>query len=118
MPSTLSRNPLTGLNLLQHNPKEAVEAFVKSRNPLTGLNLLQLYPYLFPVLDGARGGGVCEKDETWNMRRWKNGGFGGFGPMESLWRKGGRECISEYRRPEQEKLAFKLPSRLPGTRPL
>ena len=34
--------------------------------------------------------------------------------MGSPRRKRERECISEYRRPEREKPAFKVPSRLPG----
>ena len=93
--ATRSRNPLTGLNLLQPGREllVSVVTLYKSqspygakpsatfqvglglrgpapgRNPLTGLNLLQLYPYLFPVLDEACGGGVCGKDEAWNMRR-------------------------------------------------
>ena len=46
-----------------------------SRNPLTGLNPLQLYPPKNPVLDGAARGGVCEKDEAWNMHTANNRGF-------------------------------------------
>ena len=54
---------------------------VQGSNPLTGLRLLQLYPLLRNVLDGVLRGGVCEKDEVWNMHTAYRGHFAGFGPM-------------------------------------
>ncbi len=59
-----------------------------SRNPLTGLCGLQLYPPKNAVLDSTAGGGVCEKDEAWNMHRPKGGRFAGFRPMGRLRKKG------------------------------
>jgi hypothetical protein len=59
-----------------------------SRNPLTGLSGLQLYPPKNALLDGTAEGGVCEKDEAWNMHGPKGGRFAGFRPMGRLRRKG------------------------------
>jgi hypothetical protein len=39
----------------------------------------------------------------------------GLGRWEDLGRGVKGECISEYRRPRGKKLAFKVPSRIPGT---
>lgn len=36
---------------------------------------MQRYPPKNPVLDGAAKGGVCEKDEAWNMHTANNEGF-------------------------------------------
>ena len=58
------------------------------RNPLTGLSGLQLHPPKNALLDGTAGGGVCEKDEAWNMHRPKGGHFAGFRPMGRLRKKG------------------------------
>jgi hypothetical protein len=58
------------------------------RNPLTGLSGLQLYPPKNAVLDSTAGGGVCEKDEAWNMHRPKGGRFAGFRPMGRLRKRG------------------------------
>ena len=95
------RNPLTGLNPLQlgrtassapslcvrsQSPYGAQSLATRgatsgppprtqSRNPLTGLNPLQRYPPKNPVPDGTARGGVCEKDEAWNMHTANNGGF-------------------------------------------
>jgi len=38
----------------------------------------------------------------------------GLGRWEDFGRGGKRECIGEYRRPRGKKLAFKVPSRIPG----
>ena len=84
-----SRNPLTGLCGLQRIlriPRPTLGSL--SRNPLTGLCGLQLYPPKNVVLDGTAGGGVCEKDEAWNMHRPKGGHFAGFRPMGRLRKKG------------------------------
>ncbi len=58
------------------------------RNPLTGLCGLQLYPPKNAVLDDTARGGVCEKDEAWNMHGANNGGFRGFVPMNTRRREG------------------------------
>ena len=96
------RNPLTGLNLVQHiwlrdwralefngsqspygaKPR-ATAPLVQTgyeledlgRNPLTGLNLVQRVPPLRIVQERAPEGGICEKHEAWNMRRVNNRGF-------------------------------------------
>jgi hypothetical protein len=39
----------------------------------------------------------------------------GLGRREDFGRRVKGECISEYRRPRGKKLAFKVPSRIPGT---
>jgi hypothetical protein len=40
------------------------------------------------------------------------------GRWEDFGRRVNGECISEYRRPRGKKLAFKVPSRMPGTKTL
>ncbi len=109
------RNPLTGLSGLQRvrfgrvkrgeleksqSPygakwfatngvgDEWVVGGVPGRNPLTGLCGLQLYPPKNALLDGTAGGGICEKDEAWNMHRPKGGRFAGFRPMGRLRKRG------------------------------
>ena len=52
-----------------------IKRIYPSRNPLTGLNPLQRYPPKNPVPDGTARGGVCEKDEAWNMHTANNEGF-------------------------------------------
>ena len=82
------RNPLTGLSGLQQEVSLVRIRQNGGRNPLTGLSGLQLYPPKNVVLDGTAGGGVCEKDEAWNMHRPKGGHFAGFMPMGRLRKKG------------------------------
>jgi hypothetical protein len=42
----------------------------------------------------------------------------GLGRWEDFGRRVKGECIGEYRRPRGKKLAFKVPSRIPGTKAL
>jgi hypothetical protein len=82
------RNPLTGLCGLQHSLAGRAKNGRYCRNPLTGLCGLQLYPPKNALLDSTAGGGVCEKDEAWNMHWANNGGFRGFMPMNTRRREG------------------------------
>jgi len=77
---------------------------------------LQLYPPKNALLDSTTRGGVCEKDEAWNMHRLKVGILRGLGRWEDFGRRVKGECISEYRRPRGKKLVFKVPSRIPGVK--
>jgi len=72
----ISRNPLTGLDLVQPLSSELASLPTRGRrNPLTGLNLVQRVPPLRIVQERAPEGGICEKHEAWNMRGVNNGGF-------------------------------------------
>ncbi len=85
-----------------------------SRNPLTGLSGLQLYPPKNALLDGTAGGGVCEKDEAWNMHRPKDRRFAGFRPMGRLRKKGQGRMHKRISPSPWEEAGFQGP--LPDTR--
>ena len=101
LPSCSSRNPLTGLKLLQRG-KVVVNArpLLKSQSPygaqalatwfmrkggpgeaapvaipLRGSSSCNSTPLRTPSWTALPEGGVCEKDEAWNMHTANNGGF-------------------------------------------
>jgi hypothetical protein len=75
---------------------------------------LQLYPPKNALLDSAAGGGVCEKDEAWNMHRPKGGRFAGFRPIGRLRKKGQRGMHKRISPSPWEETGFQGP--LPDTR--
>ncbi len=84
------------------------------RNPLTGLCGLQLYPPKNALLDNTAGGGVCEKDEAWNMHRPKGGRFAEFRPMGRLRKRGQGRVHRRISPSPWEETGFQGP--LPDTR--
>jgi hypothetical protein len=92
----------------------AYSEVARCRNPLTGLSGLQLYPPKNALLDGTAGGGVCEKDEAWNMHRPRGGRFAGFRPMGRLRKKGQGRMHRRISPSPWEETGFQGP--LPDTR--
>jgi len=75
---------------------------------------LQLYPTKNALLDRTTGGGVCEKDEAWNMHRPKGGRFAGFRPMGRLRKRGQGRMHKRISPSPWEETGFQGP--LPDTR--
>jgi hypothetical protein len=75
---------------------------------------LQLYPPKNALLDSTAGGGVCEKDEAWNMHRPKGGRFAGFRPMGRLRKRGQGRTHKRISPSPWEETGFQGP--LPDTR--
>ena len=110
------RNPLTGLSGLQpttsgacpwraqtgsQSPygakwfatdmrvsKETINRALTSQSPYGAKWFATPYPPKNALLDSTAGGGVCEKDEAWNMHHPKGGRFAGFRPIGRLRKKG------------------------------
>jgi hypothetical protein len=76
---------------------------------------LQLYPPKNAVLDGAARGGFVRKMKLGICIGQGVGVLRGLGRWEDFGRGVKGERIGEYRRPRGKKLAFKVPSRIPGT---
>jgi len=79
---------------------------------------LQLYPPKNALLDSTAGGRFVRKMKLGICIGQRVGVLRGLGRWEDFGRRIKGECISEYRRPRGKKLAFKAPSRIPGTKTL
>ncbi len=133
------RNPLTGLCGLQPGSRRWVMTatfssqspygakwFATTRPELPDPDVVEVsqspygakrfatYPPKNALLDSTAGGGVCEKDEAWNMHRPKGGRFAGFRPMGRLRKKGQGRMHRRISPSPWEETGFQGP--LPDTR--
>jgi len=76
---------------------------------------LQLYPPKNAVLDSTAGGMFVRKMKLGICIGQRVGVLRGLGRWEDFGRRVKGGCIGEYRLPRGKKLAFKVPSRMPGT---
>ncbi len=110
----VSRNPLTGLSGLQlYIAERDGYGLVSSQSPY-GAKWFATLPPENSVLDGALRGGVCEKDEVWNMHGANNGGFWEFLPSRTYSKRGDEKEKTHTAHPQGKNWLSRSPPGGPG----
>jgi hypothetical protein len=83
--------------------------------PLRGYVVCNSTPLRMPFWTAPPEGVFVRKMKLGICIGQRMGVLRGLGRREDFGRRGKGECIGEYHRPREKKLAFKVPSRIPGT---